>query len=89
MVKFYEVADAEGNKIEQVGTGDATDAEDQRDLVFNVRKDPFSEVADRIKSRCVVCGRTLTNPNSIERGMGPVCFRKQGIGKYKGTARLI
>lgn len=27
-------------------------------------------------SRCIRCGRALTNPTSIRRGMGPVCFRK-------------
>jgi hypothetical protein len=26
---------------------------------------------------CSVCGRTLTDPKSIERGMGPVCAQKQ------------
>lgn len=28
--------------------------------------------------RCIRCGRPLTNPKSIRRGMGPVCFRKTG-----------
>jgi hypothetical protein len=27
-------------------------------------------------SRCGVCGRTLTDPNSISRGIGPVCWKK-------------
>lgn len=27
---------------------------------------------------CGHCGRTLTNPESIERGIGPVCFTKMG-----------
>lgn len=27
---------------------------------------------------CGVCGRTLTNPESIERGIGPVCSDKMG-----------
>lgn len=25
---------------------------------------------------CCVCGRELTNPESIERGIGPICFSK-------------
>lgn len=28
---------------------------------------------------CSVCGRRLTNPVSIDRGMGPVCARKQAM----------
>lgn len=33
--------------------------------------------ADFVHSgRCSVCGRTLTNPESIERGIGPVCLGK-------------
>lgn len=28
---------------------------------------------------CNRCGRTLTNPKSIERGYGPVCFKKIGV----------
>ncbi|MBU7018467.1 MAG: hypothetical protein HXS44_13230 [Theionarchaea archaeon] len=26
--------------------------------------------------KCIMCGRTLTNPESIARGMGPVCYSK-------------
>ena len=25
-------------------------------------------------TRCRVCGRLLTNPKSVERGIGPVCW---------------
>ena len=27
--------------------------------------------------KCVICGRELSNPVSIRRGMGPVCFAHQ------------
>jgi hypothetical protein len=27
---------------------------------------------------CAICGRTLTNEESIERGIGPICAGKQG-----------
>ena len=27
---------------------------------------------------CMLCGRTLTNEESIERGIGPICAGKQG-----------
>jgi hypothetical protein len=26
--------------------------------------------------KCIICGRTLTNPISIEREMGPVCYAR-------------
>ena len=29
-------------------------------------------------SRCIVCGRRLKTPESIERGMGPVCVKYFG-----------
>ena len=28
--------------------------------------------------KCAICSRTLTNPDSIERGIGPVCAGKSG-----------
>lgn len=30
----------------------------------------------RLHGACMVCGRTLTDPNSVERGIGPVCAGK-------------
>lgn len=29
-----------------------------------------------IEKLCAICGRTLTTPESIERGVGPVCMEK-------------
>ena len=29
-----------------------------------------------IITRCMVCGRRLTNPDSVKRGIGPVCLRR-------------
>mgnify|MGYP001294597965 FL=1 len=31
--------------------------------------------------RCAVCGRKLTDPESIERGIGPICW-KDKMGQY-------
>ncbi len=31
------------------------------------------------EGRCGVCGRALTVPESIERGIGPECFGRMGI----------
>jgi hypothetical protein len=33
----------------------------------------------RESGRCCVCGRLLTTPDSIEKGIGPVCLRKWGM----------
>lgn len=37
----------------------------------------------RLCGRCLICHRRLKDPNSIERGMGPVCgrFLVNGIGR--------
>jgi len=29
-----------------------------------------------VMTNCNRCGKTLTNPKSIDRGYGPVCWRK-------------
>ena len=26
------------------------------------------------ETRCIICGRLLTDPLSVKRGMGPVCW---------------
>ncbi len=26
---------------------------------------------------CEICGKAITNENSVKRGMGPVCWKKQ------------
>lgn len=31
------------------------------------------------EGRCACCGRALTHPDSIERGIGPECFSKMGL----------
>jgi hypothetical protein len=30
----------------------------------------------KLYGRCMICGRTLTDPESIERGIGPICAGK-------------
>ena len=35
-------------------------------------------------SGCARCGRKLTNPHSIGRSLGPVCYRKTGGGVFDG-----
>jgi len=33
--------------------------------------------------RCAVCGRRLTDPESVRRGIGPKCYRKVHGGDYQ------
>jgi len=34
-------------------------------------------------TRCRICGRLLTNPKSVERGIGPVCWARLKAGQIK------
>lgn len=34
---------------------------------------------------CSICGKTLTNPNSIKLGIGPVCAKRLGIAMPKNV----
>ncbi len=54
----------------------------------NHRLDAFMIVSTPQGVRCRICGRTLTDPESIQRGIGPECARKLGLLKdlyRKGT----
>lgn len=31
-------------------------------------------------TECAICGRELTDPDSIRRGIGPICAQKHGLG---------
>ncbi|MBU7025753.1 MAG: hypothetical protein HXS48_02335 [Theionarchaea archaeon] len=33
-----------------------------------------------MKGKCMICGRTLRKPESVARGIGPVCYKKY-VGK--------
>lgn len=36
---------------------------------------------DRCKTgRCLICGKKLTNPKSVERSCGDICFKKYNKG---------
>lgn len=57
---------------------ECTDAETA--AVIDVCQDPHKAANAFCKawSTCGVCGRTLTNDNSIEKGIGPICEEKMG-----------
>jgi hypothetical protein len=46
--------------------------------LLDIEKDPQAAAVlhGRASGRCSVCSRDLTDPESIERGIGPVCFGK-------------
>ena len=52
----------------------------QRDVLAVIALDPKAASAQygHLIGHCGVCGRTLTNPESLERGIGPVCADKMG-----------
>ena len=51
---------------------------------------PNSPYAFRLKaSNCLCCGRDLTDPESIKRGIGPVCVKKYGYGTADGHTNLL
>ena len=50
-------------------------------VMSNVGTGQFPDDAEIMhEGRCGACGRTLTVPESIERGIGPECFAKMGGG---------
>lgn len=54
---------------------------EQRDLILaEIAKDPkaASLAYGRELGHCGVCGRTLTDPDSINAGIGPICAGKMG-----------
>lgn len=87
-IKFYIVDTGsgqwEGRRFLAVQAGDERYPirnKDTRDVIFSaIAQDPqaASILYGRELGKCGVCGRTLTNPDSIERGIGPVCAEAQG-----------
>jgi hypothetical protein len=41
-------------------------------------------VIEMESTRCSICGKKLTNAESIARGVGPVCYKKFGLQAQKG-----
>ena len=40
------------------------------------------EQAQATSDRCMRCNRILSNPHSIARSLGPVCYKKSGGGVF-------
>lgn len=49
--------------------------------LLELAKDPMAAVVKhgRVTGQCACCGRELTNPESIERGVGPICADNWGL----------
>lgn len=49
-------------------------------IAQKIATDPalFSQMFGKELGSCGVCGSPLTDPESIERGIGPICLRKSG-----------
>lgn len=60
-------------------TRDCTDA--QRTAIVALCADPLKAAVayGQETGRCSCCGLELTNPESIERGIGPICAEKYGF----------
>ena len=39
----------------------------------------FLELFGKLTGSCCICGRTLTNEESVIRGIGPICAQRFGI----------
>jgi len=48
--------------------------------VMRVGRDPLAAAIEhgRLTGRCAVCSRVLDNPESVQRGIGPICAKKFG-----------
>lgn len=55
------------------------DAEDEA-LIARVVNDPFNAAVEhgRMTGHCCVCNRLLTDPDSVARGIGPICAERFG-----------
>jgi hypothetical protein len=55
-------------------------SETEKAAVLDCAADPHgaAKAWGKAWSRCTICGQTLTNDESIERGIGPICAEKYG-----------
>lgn len=55
-----------------------------RGMVYRLTEEdrmPTEAIAEygRVTGHCLLCGRLLTDPESIDRGVGPVCAKREGL----------
>ena len=58
-------------------------ARETADELLAIDSDPVGKAREhgRLTGRCSICGRELTDPISVERGIGPICITRWG-GEY-------
>lgn len=61
------IYDVENNMVVEIGVGSSCETYERTWSVTN-----------ELYSYCGVCGRTLTNHKSIDRGIGPICAGRMG-----------
>ena len=56
-------------------------AEDTLSVLHQLAKNPgeYARMTGKATGRCCCCGRELTDPKSIEDGIGPICATKWGL----------
>lgn len=57
-------------------------------LLREILNDPFKAMSlfGKKIGRCGICGRTLTDAESIEMGIGPICAQKAGFSMFEKDA---
>jgi hypothetical protein len=57
-------------------------SDDVKDVLMEAASDPLTAAIryGKVSGECSCCGRELTDPLSIERGIGPICADKFGWG---------
>lgn len=55
-------------------------SDDVKEVILSASSDPLTAAIryGKVSGECSCCGRELTDPQSIEQGIGPVCARKFG-----------
>ena len=55
-------------------------SDDVKEVILSASSDPLTAAIryGKVSGECSCCGRELTDPQSIEQGIGPICARKFG-----------
>jgi hypothetical protein len=66
-------------KVTRIGM-DSRLSDDVKEVIMSASKDPLTAAIryGKVSGECSCCGRELTDPQSIERGIGPICATKFG-----------
>jgi len=66
-------------KVTRIGL-DSRLSDDVKEVLMGAASDPLTAAIryGKVSGECSCCGRELTDPQSIERGIGPICAKKFG-----------